>query len=189
MEKKILRKQFLDKRRNLSAIELKEKSHAILNIFKNISFNNISYLLSYYPLIERNEFDVTECQDLLQTKIPHLKIAWPKILGDGISMEAHLLNDNRHFQSNIYNIPEPLDGTVIQPGKIDVVFVPLLAFDQKGFRVGYGKGFYDRYLPLCRPDVIKIGFSFFEACAAITDINEFDVPLNYCITPIRLYEF
>jgi len=166
-----------------------EKSDAILNIFQKISFDNLYYLLSYYPLIERNEFDVTECQNILQAKIPRVKIAWPKILGDGVSMEAHLLSDNQHFEKNIYNIPEPVEGTVLEPAHIDVVFVPLLAFDKKGFRVGYGKGFYDRYLPLCRPNLIKIGFSFFEAVDRIADINEFDVPLNYCITPIRLYEF
>jgi 5-formyltetrahydrofolate cyclo-ligase len=189
MEKKLLRKQFLEKRRNLSALELKEKSDAILNIFQKVSFSNIKYLLSYYPLVERNEFDVTECQGILQSKIPDLKIAWPKIMGDGLSMEAHLLNNNQNFQKNIYNIPEPVEGTIVQPSQIDVVFVPLLAFDKKGFRVGYGKGFYDRYLPLCRPDIIKIGFSFFEPLDDVIDINEFDVPLNYCITPIRLYKF
>ena len=146
------------------------------------------YLLSYYPLIERNEFDVTVCEEILQATIPQLKIAWPKILGDGVNMEAHLLNNNRHFHKNLYGIPEPVEGTVVQPSQIDVVFVPLLAFDLKGFRVGYGKGFYDRYLPLCRPDIVKVGFSFFEAIGQIADINEFDVPLDYCITPIRLYE-
>jgi 5-formyltetrahydrofolate cyclo-ligase len=55
--------------------------------------------------------------------------------------------------------------------------------------VGYGKGYYDRYLKRCAQDVVKIGFSYFDAIDAIEDINEFDVPLNYCITPMRVYEF
>ena len=70
-----------------------------------------------------------------------------------------------------------------------MVFVPMVAFDMKGYRVGYGKGFYDRYLPRCRPDVIKIGFSFFDPVDNIKDIADFDVPLNFCITPSRIYEF
>lgn len=104
-------------------------------------------------------------------------------------MQAIALNKNTVFAENKFNILEPVSNEVITPQLIDVVFVPLLAFDSKGFRVGYGKGFYDRYLPLCAEDVVKIGFSYFEAIDAIEDVNEYDVPLNYCITPMRVYEF
>jgi 5-formyltetrahydrofolate cyclo-ligase len=55
--------------------------------------------------------------------------------------------------------------------------------------VGYGKGCYDRFLALCRPDIIKIGFSYFEPINEISDTDKFDIPLNYCITPERIYEF
>ena len=75
------------------------------------------------------------------------------------------------------------------PAEIDLVFVPLLAFDKKGFRVGYGKGFYDKWLAGCRPDCIKVGFSYFEPVESIDDRHEFDVPLNLCITPHNVYVF
>jgi 5-formyltetrahydrofolate cyclo-ligase len=55
-----------------------------------------------------------------------------------------------------------------------VVFVPLLAFDKKGNRVGYGKGFYDAFLSKCKPETIKIGLSFFEAEETIDDVFEND---------------
>ena len=69
------------------------------------------------------------------------------------------------------------------------VFVPLLVYDERGYRAGYGKGFYDRYLQLCKDDVIKIGFSYFAPEPLISDVNEFDIPLNFVITPERIYEF
>lgn len=86
-------------------------------------------------------------------------------------------------------MPEPLDGIEISPLKIDVVFIPLLAFDKKGNRIGYGKGFYDQFLSDCKADVIKIGLSFFEAEEAITDVYKDDVPLDYCVTPQQIYRF
>jgi 5-formyltetrahydrofolate cyclo-ligase len=67
--------------------------------------------------------------------------------------------------------------------------VPLIAFDKKGFRVGYGKGFYDRFITRCHPGVITVGLSFFEPVDAIDDLTEFDVPMKYCVTPNNLYTF
>ena len=118
-----------------------------------------------------------------------IKVAWPKIAFPTSTMEAHLIEQNKLFIKNKFNILEPLDGDIVPPDLLDIIFVPLIAFDNKGFRVGYGRGFYDRYLPACRPNAIKIGFSFFEAVDRIDDINEFDVPLNLCITPTCIYEF
>ena len=90
---------------------------------------------------------------------------------------------------NTYNIPEPIDGIPIANTSIDVVFVPLLAFDLKGNRVGYGKGFYDNFLADCKPETIKIGLSFFEAEAEIEDVFKNDIPLDYCVTPKQIYTF
>ena len=70
-----------------------------------------------------------------------------------------------------------------------MVILPLLAFDQQGYRVGYGKGFYDKFLSGCREDCLKVGFSYFEPIETIDDCNEFDVPLDLCITPQNVYVF
>jgi len=90
---------------------------------------------------------------------------------------------------NHAGIGEPTTGELIYPEELDMVFVPMLAYDKKGFRVGYGKGFYDRYLQMCRRNVIKVGFSYFEPEEAIPEVNEFDIPLNLAITPQSIYEF
>ena len=104
-------------------------------------------------------------------------------------MTHFLLTDNTIIKKNNYNIPEPVDGIEIPCQKIDVVFVPLLAFDIQGHRVGYGKGFYDRFLAECKPETIKIGLSFFEAETIIEDVFESDMALDYCVTPKQVYKF
>ncbi|MFT7351177.1 MAG: 5-formyltetrahydrofolate cyclo-ligase [Flavobacterium sp.] len=90
-------------------------------------------------------------------------------------------------------MPEPINNEneliEINSTKIDVVFVPLLAFDLQGNRVGYGKGFYDKFLANCKPTTIKIGISFFEAEEKISDVFAKDVKLDYCITPEKVYSF
>ena len=104
-------------------------------------------------------------------------------------MTHYLLTDNTKFQKNKYNIYEPVDGLEVPNAKIEVVFVPLLAYDKKGNRVGYGKGFYDNFLSKCKDDVIKIGLSFFEPEEAIDAISPTDIRLDYCVTPTSLFNF
>ena len=105
------------------------------------------------------------------------------------SLIHYLLTDNTKLKTNKWNVPEPVDGIQIPPNKIEVVFIPLMAYDTKGNRVGYGKGFYDRFLQQCNPDVIKIGLSLFEPEDKIEDVFENDIPLDYCITPNKIYSF
>jgi len=104
-------------------------------------------------------------------------------------MQHFLLTDNTKISVNKYGIPEPMDGIEVPISKIDVIFVPLLAFDKAGNRVGYGKGFYDRFLKDCKPETLTIGLSFFEAEEALIEVSEFDQPLDYCITPTTTYSF
>ena len=104
-------------------------------------------------------------------------------------MTNYLLTDNTKFQKKSTNIFEPIDGIEVPNAKIDVVFVPLLAYDKKGNRVGYGKGFYDKFLAECNPNTIKIGLSFFEPEELILDVNPTDIQLNYCVTPNRVLNF
>lgn len=189
MVKRDIRKIFSQSRNALTAEEIKELTEKIVSNFSKLALQGAQVLLSYYPLLERNEFDVSICEQLLILENEHLRVARPRISADGENMQAVLIEKNTVFKTNQYNIPEPVGDKIIGPQLIDVVFVPLLAFDTKGYRVGYGKGFYDRFLPQCAQDVVKVGFSFFEAIESVSDVNEYDVPLNYCITPMSVYEF
>src|SRR5574343_213376 len=100
-----------------------------------------------------------------------------------------LLTYATKIRKNEYHIPEPVDGLEVPVSKNDVIFVPLLAFDTNGNRVGYGKGFYDLFLAASKPGTLKIGLSFFEAEPKIEDVFEFDQQLHYCVTPNKIYTF
>jgi len=103
-------------------------------------------------------------------------------------MTHYLLTDNTKIKKNQYGIPEPVDGIEVPVSKIDVIFVPLLAYDLDGNRVGYGKGFYDKFLSKCKPEALKIGLSFFEPEDKIISSPN-DVRLDYCVTPSATIRF
>lgn len=189
MDKKAIRRDYLQKRMDLSPSQIEWSTEAILGKFREIRFESIAHMMSYFPMISRNEFDVGACELHILTLFPAAKIYWPRIDATNFSMSAHQLSDNAIFETNQYGIEEPVDGNLIGPEKLDLVFVPLVAFDRGGFRVGYGKGYYDRFLPHCKPGVMTIGFSFFEALDHIEGLDEFDVPLKFCISPTCIYEF
>ena len=104
-------------------------------------------------------------------------------------MTHFLLTDNTKIKKNNYNIPEPINGIEIKSEQLEVVFLPLLAYDKVGNRIGYGKGFYDRFLANCNPKILKIGLSFFEAEIEIFEASNKDVRLDYCVTPHEVFRF
>ena len=189
MTKKELRKIYHDKRRHLSAQELIRLDKLLLIHFQQQPLGDIQSVLSFWPIEERWEVNTHMMIDYLSFIIPGLQLAFPVIDTTEQTFKALLVDDDTEYRKNAYGIAEPVSGEEIDAEDIDLVFVPLLAFDKQGFRVGYGKGFYDRFLKTCREDVLKVGFSYFEAEEVIDDINEFDVPLNICITPNTIYEF
>lgn len=98
-------------------------------------------------------------------------------------MENIFFEGLHQLQKNTWGIEEPKHGVPTPTEKIDMVIVPLLCFDKLGNRVGYGKGYYDRFLSVCKPGVQKIGLSLFNEPAIIDDVNNTDIPMTSCITP------
>ncbi len=189
MLKKEARSVYRKKRDGISFSDRMKWDDLILIRFQAMELPFINYVLSYYPIEQNNEINSFLLTDYLHFRNPNLQICYPKTNPEKLEMSAIICNADSIFESNEYNIPEPADTDSADPGMLDMVLIPLLAFDAKGTRVGYGKGFFDRYLKHCRPDCIKIGLSYFEAADTIEDANEFDVPLDFCITPQRTYVF
>jgi 5-formyltetrahydrofolate cyclo-ligase len=148
---------------------------------------NKTYFHIFLPISEQKEVNTEFILHLLSGKDKEIIVS--KSDFKTREMTHFLLTDNTKIKKNQYNIPEPVDGLEVPASKIEVVFVPLLAFDKTGHRAGYGKGFYDKFLKDCRPETIKIGFSFFEAEEKIEDVYENDVKLDYCVTPNEVYRF
>jgi 5-formyltetrahydrofolate cyclo-ligase len=189
MLKKDARYQYRKKRENITQTDKQKWDDLILINFQEARFPFLDYVLSFYPIEQNNETDTFLITDYLHFKNPNLHICYARTDLTNHTMEAIECNADSIFEANAFNIPEPIDTTIVDSQLIDLVIVPLLAFDKKGNRVGYGKGFYDRYLKSCRNDCIKIGLCYFEPIDSIEDANEFDVPLDFCITPQRTYVF
>ena len=134
-----------------------------------------------------NEVDTKPLLAVLMGK--DKRIAIPKTIPANNSLVHYELTTDTRFSVNSMGITEPEGGVLLEVKAIDVVFVPLLAFDQKGQRVGYGKGYYDRFLDQCRNDVITVGLSFFDPERLITDSVPSDVPLHFVVNPYEVFDF
>ncbi|WP_430905957.1 5-formyltetrahydrofolate cyclo-ligase [Maribacter sp. 2-571] len=186
MLKKELRRKFGTQRKALKREEVVNLSLAIANKSLGLPIWDRNYYHTFLPIFKQNEIDTSFILSILQGKDKEVII--PKITGEN-GLSHFLLTDGTTLAENDWGIPEPVNGIPITPEHIDVVFVPLLIFDLNGNRVGYGKGFYDRFLEQCRPETIKVGLSLFDPINAITDISVTDITLNYCVTPKTVYTF
>ena len=187
MTKKELRKKYKELRSNLSLENIDEKSLLIANQLLTMDIWDKSFYHIFLTIVEHKEINTDYILNILAGKDKHTVVS--KSNFETINLTNYLLTDSTVIKPNHWKIPEPIDGIEIESSKIDVVFVPLLCFDKKGHRIGYGKGFYDNFLEDCNPDTIKIGLSLFEVEDNIEDVYEGDVPLNYCVTPQKIYRF
>ncbi|WP_347923566.1 5-formyltetrahydrofolate cyclo-ligase [Pontimicrobium sp. SW4] len=187
MTKKELRKKYKELRNNLSFENIEEKSLAISNQLLTLDIWDKSFYHIFLTIAVHKEINTDYTLNILAGKDKHIVVS--KSNFECVNLENYLLTDSTIIKTNHWNIPEPVDGIPIESSKIEVVFVPLLCFDKKGHRVGYGKGFYDNFLSDCNPETIKIGLSLFEVEEAVDDVYEGDIPLNYCVTPEKIYQF
>jgi 5-formyltetrahydrofolate cyclo-ligase len=182
-----LRKKYTDLRAQFSFEEIEEQSLQIANNLLELPIWEKEYYHIFLSIVEKKEIDTEPILHILQGKDKNVIL--PKSDFRTNSLTNYLLTDTTVIRKNEWNIPEPVSGIEIPSNMLDIVFVPLLAFDEKGHRVGYGKGFYDRFLSECRKDVIKVGLSLFEAEEEISDVLDSDITVDYCVTPNKTYVF
>lgn len=187
MQKNELRKKFKALRSRLTSEEIEEKSLLIANQSLKLPIWNYDYFHLFLSITENKEVNTEYLLHVLQGKDKHVIL--PKTDFSKGGMKGFLLTDQTVIKKNAWNIPEPVEGIEINNDQLEVVFLPLLAYDKKGNRIGYGKGFYDRFLAECRPDVLKIGLSFFEPVDSIIETYEDDIPLDFCVTPLNIHHF
>ena len=187
MVKKELRKKYIEKRNAITPAEKAKWEDLMLINFQQLPIDIPSVVMSYLPMEKRNEFNPFQIEEYCRFKVHEQVLAVPVLIGDGF--QAVVIEEGQQYATNAFGITEPVDGSTIEPEDIGLVIVPLLCFDESGYRVGYGKGMYDRFLAKCNPDCLKIGVSFFGPLKSIADIHTADVKLDYCITPDENYHF
>ena len=187
MDKKEARKTYKEARKQLSLEAIETKSLAIANQLLRLDIWDKLYYHLFLTIVEQKEIDTEYILQILAGKDKEIVVS--KCEFATLGMTHYLLTDNTKIKKNSYNVPEPIDGLEVPDAKIDVVFVPLLAYDKQGNRVGYGKGFYDNFLSKCKPETIKIGLSFFPPEEKIEDVSANDVKLDFCVTPEEVISF
>ena len=189
MNKSELRILYKKKRAELSPADIARYNDLILIQFQKLSIQFINCVHTYLPSMKLREPDTAPIISYLEFTNPELKVAVPSINNATGILDHFYLEENSLRMINQFGIEEVHEGEAVPLTEIDLVLVPLLAFDKQGYRVGYGKGFYDKFLSLCRADALVIGLSFFAPEEKIDDCNEFDIQLDYCITPSEIFNF
>jgi len=188
MNKETTRKLYIEKRNELSAEQIQVKSSLITESFITSDIWKNSKLIHIFISISgKKEVDTSFLIDFFFTQHPEIKICTSIVVGNDL-VHTHIAETTTYL-SNKWNIPEPVERNVLNESEIDLVLLPLLAFDIKGNRVGYGKSFYDRFLKKCKPDVVKVGLSLFEAAEELIEGDAWDVSLDWALTPNQVYEF
>lgn len=190
MTKQELRKIYLQKRKALSEAEYSQLNFQLYqNFFSHIDVSFIRVLHTFLPIASKKEVDTWLIIDRIRREFPQVRISIPRVNSQTGVFDSFYFEGLHQLATNELGIQEPKQGIPTEPEKVDVVLIPLLAYDATGHRVGYGKGFYDKFLSTCRPDCKKIGLSLFEAEEKIADVHTLDVTLNLCVTPQGVISF
>lgn len=194
MLKSEARQLFRDRRRALTEAGWATASDAIqerfFTWFSGVDLPPGPVIHTFLPIARQKEVDTWPIVRRLWQDFSQITLVAPVTDRSSGEMTNYALRPDTPVVAGAYGIPEPTGaGRPVSASAIDLVLVPLLAFDLRGHRVGYGGGFYDRFLARCRPDCLKVGLSLFEPIEVIQDVFEGDVRLNYCLTPDQTYCF
>lgn len=187
MTKAALRALYRSKRMQISPGELQRLSETIIEqtlTHFQLEDKTISLFLPIELQKEVNTYLLWE-----RAKNIGARIAIPKSNFETLEMRHYLFESTDQLEINDRGIPEPKKGKIIAADRFDIVFVPLLAVDKYGHRVGYGKGFYDRFLRKCAPGCQFIGLHYFDLEELISDVLPTDVRLNAVVTPEKVVRF
>ncbi|WIV13471.1 5-formyltetrahydrofolate cyclo-ligase [Proteiniborus sp. MB09-C3] len=182
MDKKSLRSEILSKRKSLSKEELIEKSTAISKLlFSTDKYKSSNYIMCYIDF--RNE---VKTEEIIKTSLKEGKnIIIPiSVVETRQLILSQLLDYDKELEAGTYGILEPKKEFIreVNPELIDLVLMPGVAFDRRGYRIGYGGGYYDRFLTRIHKSVPKIALAFELQMVPHVREGRYDVPVDYIIT-------
>ena len=179
MNKRELRTQFQALRRGMDA-ELHEKysraiAQKVLNLVEQTGARSVFAYLSFAGEVDTHAL----IKELFHRGV---EVSVPRCNKETHTMEAIALTSMEQLRTGTYGILEPQGGDVVSPECIDMVLVPALAFDQEGFRLGWGAGYYDRYLDGYQGLTVGLCFSLCQTEKLPRDDHDLPVTmvLNEC---------
>ncbi len=180
--KSLLKQQMLEKRSLLSKDEISKKSSLIKNSLFNLEQYKTSKAIMFFVSIG-NEVNTHE---MIKHALKDKAVIIPKVLHHGIEPSVIISFDNL-IAAGKFKIPEPIESMKIAYKNIGMVLVPGIAFDEHGHRIGYGLGYYDKFLRNV-PKAVKIGLAFDFQIVDKAPIEPHDVPVDIIVTEKRLIE-
>lgn len=186
MEKEQLRRLFKQRRLELSDEQVKQLDGQVLAGLQELDYTRISFLHVYLAIRRFKEFDLKDFIVWIRETHPLVRIVVSQTDFDTGMLRHFVMDEHTIIVENRWGIPEPANEhelIEISPEQLDAVLVPLLAYDRYGNRLGYGKGFYDRFLRECRDDILKIGISYFDPLDEPIPADEWDMPLDKVVCP------
>lgn len=187
MTKELLRKAYKEKRMLFSPEELTRYSEEICARLLSVFPFESTYVHLFLPIEKHREVNTFPLIDSIRARGGNVVVS--KTHWETNEMSHILWEESTKLSLNPWGIPEPTAGVEVLPDALDLVLIPLLVCDERGFRVGYGKGFYDRFLAECSSSSTFVGLNFFEPCSGITDLHADDIPLHQLITPQKHFYF
>jgi 5-formyltetrahydrofolate cyclo-ligase len=156
---------------------------------ETVGWSGVALVHMFVPIVRMKEIDTWPLLRWIWAVHPGIEVYVPRVVGHRVQHVR--VSRSTEWAPNAFGIPEPIDGAVLdQSDHLDVVLIPLLACDRRGYRVGYGGGYYDRFLDE-HPEAQRIGLVY-DDCVIDEGIAEeaHDIALQIVITeaaaiPIR----
>ena len=188
-DKPTLRKVYLEKRKFLSTPVWAARNNDITQLLMdNMALNKVKTLHLFLPISQQKEVDTWAIMDAVKSQYPGIRFAIPKVTSER-QLQHFVFTSPEQLKPSRWGVPEPVTADVVAPEEIDMVLVPLIAFDRLGHRIGYGKGYYDNFLVQCRPDTVKVGLSLSPPLDKIPYLDPHDIPSDFCVNHKKCYRF
>jgi 5-formyltetrahydrofolate cyclo-ligase len=181
LKKQDLRKIYKQKRNDLTFDEILKLQEKIYNQIYTLDISQVQKVHLFLTLEKFKEIDTQPNIDYFRKHNKQIVVS--KCNFDNHTLLHFYLEESTKLELNKFGVQEPVHGKSVDEKELDLIFVPLYISDEYHFRVGYGKGFYDRFLSKCRKDAKIIGLNFFKPIKKIDDVNEFDIALDQVIFP------
>ncbi|WP_299064486.1 5-formyltetrahydrofolate cyclo-ligase [uncultured Polaribacter sp.] len=181
MKKQQLRKIYKQKRADLTESQIIDFQKSIYQQIYNLDITNVENVHIFLSLTKFKEIDTQPIINYFRSK--HINLVVSKSDLKNHTLSHYYLEENTVLKENKYKVLEPINAQQVDEKELDIIFVPLLISDELNYRIGYGKGFYDRFLANCKKEAKFIGINYFKPIHKIEDVNNFDIPLHQVIYP------
>ena len=175
MDKKELRRSIREQKRAMSEEEIVRRSEALAQLFyASKAYQNAKTIYGYLPYNQ----EVRTVPMLQRSLQDGKRVAVPKCYGD--EMKFIYMEDISLVEKGYANIPEPIADEPVADDPTALVLMPGLAFDAEGHRIGYGGGFYDKFLA-AEPDHPTLALCYAFQMLPHLETEEHDIPVDYVL--------